>query len=149
MREYRRNLRAALGASAGPYGYTLTVWTTGAVLIHAFGVPNPLGAFLFVVGAVVAFAVVGMFAFGSMARHFDEKSEEDLVWGSLHLLSVGAAIGMAALATRYLGGLVAWPVGSFLAATAYFLVLGAESSAAYWWDHRSGDTAEGDRQESI
>jgi hypothetical protein len=140
MYEYGRNLGAALGASAGPYGYALTVWTTGAVLIRAFGVPNPLGAFLFVVGAVVAFAFVGLLAFGSMARHFDEKSEEDLIWGSLHLLSVGAAIAMAALVARYLGGLVAWPVGSFSAATAYFLVLDAESSVAYWWEHRTRDT---------
>ena len=139
MREYRRNLRAALGASAGPYGYTLTIWTSGAVLIHAFGVPGTLGALLFVVGAVAAFALVGLLAFGSMARHFDEKSEEDLFWGSLHLLSVGAAIAMAALVARYLVGLVAWPVGSFSAATAYFLVLGVESSIAYWWDHRTQD----------
>lgn len=60
MYEYRRNLRAALGASAGPYGYTLTIWTTGAVLIHAFGMPSPLDAFLFMAGAVVAFAFVGL-----------------------------------------------------------------------------------------
>jgi hypothetical protein len=140
MYEYGRNLRAALGASAGPYGYTLTVWTTGAVLIRAFGVPNPLGAFPFVVGAVVAFAFVGLLAFGSMARHFDGKSEEDPIRGSLHPISVGAAIAMAALVARYLGGLIAWSLGSFSAATAYFLVPGAESSVAYRWEHRTRDT---------
>lgn len=135
MHEYRRNLRSVLGASAGPYGYTLPIWSTGAVLINAFELPSPLDASLFMLGAVLAFVFVGLLAFGGIGCHFDEKSGEDLIWGSFHILSVGSAIGLMTLVAHYLGGLIAWPSGSFPAATAYFLVLGVESSVACWWDH--------------
>jgi hypothetical protein len=37
---YRSALRATVAASAAPYGYTLTIWTTGAILSHARGIPN-------------------------------------------------------------------------------------------------------------
>lgn len=37
---YLRNLRAAVGSSAGPYGYTLAVWTTGAVIMDTHGKPT-------------------------------------------------------------------------------------------------------------
>ena len=35
---YKSALRATVAASAAPYGYTLTIWTTGAVLSHARGI---------------------------------------------------------------------------------------------------------------
>src|SRR5829696_8864072 len=63
---YRRNLRAAVAFSAGPYGYTLTLWSTGAVLTGTHGIPTALSAVSFVVGAVLAFATVGVPAFGSL-----------------------------------------------------------------------------------
>src|SRR5919107_2988627 len=63
---YRRNLRAAVAFSAGPYGYTLTLWSTGAVLTGTHGIPTPLSAVTFVVGAVLAFTTVGVSAFGSL-----------------------------------------------------------------------------------
>lgn len=37
---YRKNLRAVVGTSAAPYGYTLATWTTGAVLIGERGFPS-------------------------------------------------------------------------------------------------------------
>ena len=36
---YRSDLRNVIGASASAYGYTLTVWSTGMVLSHAYGPP--------------------------------------------------------------------------------------------------------------
>ena len=63
---YRRNLRAAVAFSAGPYGYTLTLWSTGAVLTGTHGIPTALSAVTVVVGAVLAFATVGASAFGSL-----------------------------------------------------------------------------------
>jgi hypothetical protein len=45
--------------SVAPYGYTLTVWTSGAVLTHARGIPSTADALLFMLGAVLGFALVG------------------------------------------------------------------------------------------
>jgi hypothetical protein len=36
---YRSDLRNVVGASASAYGYTLTIWSTGMVLSHAYGPP--------------------------------------------------------------------------------------------------------------
>jgi hypothetical protein len=97
-KDYRKNLRTTIGSSAAPYGYTLATWTSGAVFIHARGVPNPLEALALMVGAVVGFALVGVLAFGGMTKHFDrEPSEGNLIWGSFHFFSVGVAIGAATL----------------------------------------------------
>ena len=65
---YRSDLRNVVGSSA--YGYTLTVWSTGMVLSHAYGLPSPPQILYFFAGAVVAFALVGMLAFGGVTVEF-------------------------------------------------------------------------------
>lgn len=134
--DYRRTLRTTVGSSAAPYGYTLTTWTTGAVLTNARGLPTTIGALMFIIGAVLGFAFVGALAFGGVARCFDpDRDETPLIWGSFHFFSVGLAIGAAALVAHYFQDFVAWPLGGFLSTTVYLLVAGAESAVAYEWDH--------------
>lgn len=65
-KRYRSDLRNVVGSSATAYGYTLTVWSTGLVLSHAYGPPSPPLIFAFFGGAVLAFAVVGALAFGGV-----------------------------------------------------------------------------------
>ncbi len=133
---YRKNLRATVGASAGPYGYTLATWTTGATLINAQGIPSTLAVLAFMFGAVVGFLVVGVIAFGARTQRFEEEKGQPLILGSLHFFSIGFAIGVAALVAHYVDSFFAWPLAAFLATTVYLLVVGAESTAAYLWDHR-------------
>ena len=129
-RDYREHLRTAVGSSAAPYGYTLATWTTGAVLTHAYGLPTTIDALLFMAGAVLAFAVVGVGAFGGMGTRFAHAPREAALWGSFHFLSVGGAIGAAALVSYLLGGRVGWTVAPFASTVTYLLVLGAQFSAA-------------------
>ena len=86
---YRRNLRAAVGFSAGPYGYALTLWSTTAVLTDAHGIPTAPSAVTFVVGAVLAFATVGVSAFGSLKEHLTREHGHEVLWGSAQIFSVG------------------------------------------------------------
>jgi len=136
INHYRKNLRAAVGSSAGPYGYTLATWTTGAVLMNARGVPDTVAALTFMAGAVLGFAFVSVLAFGGLTKHFDREQGLALLWGSFHFFSVGLAIGAAALVVYYVQSFIAWPLAAFLSTSVYLLVLGAESTAAYVWDHR-------------
>jgi hypothetical protein len=136
LNHYRKNLRTAVGSSAGPYSYTLATWTTGAVLTEARGIPDTLAALTFMTGAVLGFAFVGALAFGGVAKHFDRERGQAVLWGSFHRLSVGLAIGVAALVAHYVENSAAWPLAAFLSTAVYLLVLGAESTAAYLWDHR-------------
>jgi len=96
-RRYVANLRTVVALSAEPYGYTLTIWTSGAVLSHAHGIPRSVDALLFLIGAVAAYALVGSTAFGGFAKELSAERAPSAVWGSLHFVSVGFAIGAAAL----------------------------------------------------
>ncbi len=128
---YRRSLRAAVGASAAPYGFTLSTWTTGAVLTHTQGIPNTLDALLFLAGAVLGFAVVGGIAFGGVTKRLEREAEEPRpLWTSLHFPSVALALGAASLVAWALRGEAAWIVGPFCATVAYLLALAAEGIAA-------------------
>jgi hypothetical protein len=55
-------LRAALAtvvaASAVPYGYTLTIWGSSAVLLRSLGAPTATEAFIFAAGASAGFYLV-------------------------------------------------------------------------------------------
>jgi hypothetical protein len=127
---YKSALRATIAASAGPYGYTLTIWTTGAVLSHARGIPGSPQALLFVVGAVVAYALVGGLTFGGYSEQLVPEPSRALVWGDLHLFSVGLAIGAAELVVRFVTNGAAWPLGGFLATALYLLASASELAIA-------------------
>ncbi len=144
MHDYRNRLRTTVGASAAPYGYTLSTWTTGAVLVRAHGIPNFLETLGFVVGAVLGFAFTVLVAFGGLTRHFDPAhNDTPVIWGSFHFFSVGLAIGMATLVAFLANNavpwpnLVAWPLGGFLYTATYLLMAAAESYIAYRWEHRA------------
>lgn len=138
-KDYREHLRTAVGSSAAPYGYTLATWTTGAVLTHAYGVPTALVALLFMAGAVLAFAAVGVVAFGGVSTRFAHAPRQAALWGSFHFLSVGGAIGAAALVTYLLTRGVGWLAAPFAATVTYLLVLGAQFAVA---DERDFDRRE-------
>lgn len=124
---YRAHLQTAVAASAAPYGYTLTIWTSGAVVTHARGVPSALDALLFLAGAVLGFAVVGAAAHGSPAQVLRTPSDAGVrLWGGFHLPSVGLAIGGAAVIAATVNGALAWPLVGFVATCIYLIVIAAQ-----------------------
>lgn len=133
---YRSDLRGVVGSSATAYGYTLTVWSTGSVLSHAYGPPSPPLVFAFLAGAVLAFAVVGVLAFGGVTTEFGGGSGHVQLWGSFHFLSAGLAVGAAWLTSLVAPSLLGWALGAFVATAAYLVVVGAENTVA---DRRSGE----------
>lgn len=119
------HFRAALGTivvgSALPYGYTVSIWSSGALLIHGEGFPGVVEVFLFFSGALLGFAAVGSFAHGVLrTRAPMVPSSGHVLVGLLHWFSVGLAIGSVALIAEIPGG-IAWPLGSFVATTLYLL----------------------------
>jgi hypothetical protein len=127
---YRSALGTTVAASAGPYGYTLTIWTSGAVLSHAHGIPSATDALLFLIGAVAAYALVGVLAFGGLSEHLMLEPTRAAVWGGLHFLSVGLAIGAASLVARWDATFAAWPLGGFVATALYLLASASELTLA-------------------
>ena len=127
---YRSDLRNVVGSSASAYGYTLTIWSTGMVLSHAYGPPTPPLVFSFFLGAVLAFAAVGIGAFGGVTVEFGVEPSHVQLWGSFRFLSVGVAVGVAWLASAYAPSLQGWPLGGFVATASYLVMVGAENTAA-------------------
>jgi hypothetical protein len=125
---YRQQLRGVVAASAAPHGYTLTVWTSGAVATHAQGaVPTSVDAVLLLVGAVLGFGCVGAFAFGGINQPLTPGSGREVrVWGGMHVPSVGSSIGIVTGLTRLVHGPFLWILVGFVATTTYLLVLGGQ-----------------------
>lgn len=130
LARYRSDLRNVVGSSASAYGYTLTVWSTGMVLSYAYGPPNPPQVFSFFAGAVLAFAVVGVLAFGGMTVEFGGEASRIQLWGSFRFLSVGAAVGAAWFVSTHAPSSPGWPLAAFVATASYLAVVGAENATA-------------------
>jgi hypothetical protein len=116
---YTDALRITVSASAAPYGYTLTIWTSGAVLGHARGAPTTADAFLYMAGAVVAFAAVALAAFRGLRARVPSQPRAFSLWEATHFFSIAAAIGVATLVAHLFANLAAWGVDGFLATAIY------------------------------
>ena len=130
MREsgYRQHLRAVVAASAAPYGYTLTVWTAGAVTTHSEQeLPSSTDALLLLAGAVLGFGAVGALAFGGINGVLAPGTRGEVrVWGGMHLPSVGTSILLVTGVTAIVHGPLAWGLVGFTATTTYLLVIGGQ-----------------------
>lgn len=131
MGRYRESLRSAVAACGAPYGYTLSVWTSGALLISAHGLPNLAAARSFMVGSVAGYALVGAVAFGNLGDPGgDGVGRAPALWGNVHILSIGGAILVSYPASHFLGRYLAWPATGLAATAAYLLLLAAEFAIA-------------------
>lgn len=136
-RHYRTHLKNVVATSAAPYGYTLTIWTSGAVATHRHGIPSTSEALLFLLGAVLGFALTAALAHGSPVATFaaDRDRRPVRLWGGFHLISVGGAIGIAAAAADLLGNPLVWLFVGFLSTTVYLTLTAAQFTLA----ERKGD----------
>ncbi len=123
---YRHGLRKAVGTSAGPYGYTLTIWTSGAVLLHNHGVPDTLEVILFAFGAVLGFAIVGSLAFRRAPPLRSRVTSHPVLWGSFHFVPVAASIAAAGLIAHFVNVTAAFPLAGFVATTIYLTCVAAQ-----------------------
>jgi uncharacterized membrane protein len=113
-----------VSASAAPYGYTITVWSTGALLIHFRHPPKVWEVFLFVAGAVGAFASLWLIGRGAIeeARPLGQGAARALA-GVLDVFAISLAVGAAALIAM-IPSWVAWPLAAF-GATVLYMVAGS------------------------
>jgi hypothetical protein len=107
-----------LRGAAVPYGYTITVWTSGMMLTREQGLPSVGQVFLFVVGAGAGFALLGLIVRVTGGTPFEPSSGALRRTGMVNLLAVGAALGGATLVALIHSG-IAWPLGAFVATATY------------------------------
>ncbi len=128
---YLRGLHASARGNAAAYGYSVTITASFGILSTVVGTPRVAEIFVFAGGAVLAFALVEAVVSGGF-RHglSDEPSEVRALGGSISVFSVGLSLAAALAAGSFFGGLVAWPVGSFLATLTYLLLFAFEMGLA-------------------
>lgn len=122
----RRASETLLASSATPYGYTLTIWCSGALLMHYRGKPSVAEIFLFLAGALAAFTAISLVnqSLTKAAKPLSKPLALD--WsGMLHWFAAGASVGVVCLVGR-IASWVSWPLGSFLATALYLTIATAQ-----------------------
>ena len=126
-------LRAALAtvvpASAVPYGYTLAIWGSGAMLLRSLGA-TAAEAFIFAAGAIAGFYLVDQLlrllasATPGPANPIN-RYEDRVLAGAFDWIAVGAALGAVSLLDG-IHGWLPWLVGPFAATVLYLLIASAQ-----------------------
>lgn len=125
LSRYACALATVVRRSAIPYGYTVTVWTSGAAIERSHGTPTVGDTFLFLVGAVAGFAVLGLLAEVRRDPPLEPERGDLIRTGVIQVLAVGLALGAATL-VALMRSFAVWPVGAFAATLVYLAVAGIE-----------------------
>jgi len=122
---YRAALRSAVGAEAHAYGFTLVVWTTGALALTEEGLVTRrvLG---FIGGALLAMILIVIAAFRGVRAAYLDVEHVRLAYGAIHIVSVVAGVAAGLLMLWLLDGVPAVMSSAFVAITLYNLLLAAE-----------------------
>jgi hypothetical protein len=123
------DLATELRGGAVPYGYTVTVWTSGMVLARERGLPSVGEVFLFMVGAVAGFALLGLIVRLTRGMPFEPSYGALRRTGMIHFLAVGVALGGTTLVALIHSG-VAWPLGAFVGTVTYLALATLELALA-------------------
>ncbi|MGI8749766.1 MAG: hypothetical protein ACR2J6_04330 [Thermoleophilaceae bacterium] len=129
---FLHQLRSSLASAAVPYGYTLTIFASGAITGDLLGSPHAPQVLIFVAGAVAAFTSLEAVVHrsGLVVRHAPD-AHSTAIWGHAHLLAAGLAIGAVWLADGLLAGsALAWPVAGFLSTGLYLVLATVQAIAA-------------------
>ena len=137
----RSSLATVVPASAAPYGYTLAIWSCGAVLLRSHGTPSLDDVLMFVAGAIAGFNVLGVLAIGLIghARPI-ERRQDRILAGVLDWIALGAVVATVSV----ISGIHGWPpwlLGPFTATVLYLLI--ASLQLAVLGVHRTTDRGDG------
>jgi len=120
--ETRKNLTAESKA----YGYTLSVWGTGALLITFYPVEliRPIVILSFVLGGVTGFGVMALMAFRGIFLNYDYAGQDRMVVASMvHVLA-----SFGTVSASYIFAIVMHP---WLSPFTVFFLLGFHASISY------------------
>jgi len=128
---YASGLKASVHNNAIAYGFSIVMTAALAILQAGRDTAGIWEVLTFAGGAVLAFTGVEAFVYLSLRHRLEEESTEVRLLGSVFsFLSIGLALAAVFAVDRLLSGLLAWPVGSFLATLVYVCILALELSVA-------------------
>ncbi len=124
---YRRALARVTAGLGLPFGYTVTVWASGALAVHAFGAPGPLEIGAFVAGAVSAYLLLGVVEYTEIEPVQALRTRRVVLFNAVPVI----AASLVALVDRVVdGGALGFFLSASVATAGYVLIL-----AGLWaWD---------------
>lgn len=112
----REQLARNLTAESEAYGYTLSIWGGGAILIHQYGPPTVPQIMLYIGGALLAFTVLVAIAFRQLFVAHEMPQRRELILASMiHLIATLGSLGGTYLIIQTVITTVLPPKGGFLA----------------------------------
>jgi hypothetical protein len=116
---YLAALQSALDRAGVPYGYTITIWTSGQVLADERGTPPIWLLPAFAAGAVAGYGVIALLLANHSRDVAPEGAPARLARATvIQILAIALAIGAVALVGAAPEP-VAWPIAGFAATTVY------------------------------
>ena len=122
---FRRTLALVVAAMDLPFGYTLTIWSSGAIAIGRYGFPNVGEIFAFLLGGITAYVTL---AFLSIPPAPTASRLEVRRSTTLNVCGIFAAIAVSAIP-----GFVSFPYLGFFAAAAAGILVYIVTLAAFNW----------------
>ncbi len=101
-----------------PYGYTVSLWSAGALTFSRVGPPSVLDVLLFVLGAVIAFLSLAGLGHGHLDAEVPMRVPSLVV---VNLFPILAALCVVIFPSGVVGRPLAYLAHNFLATAAYIL----------------------------
>ncbi len=111
-------LDAALERAGLPYGYTITIWSSGQVLIDARGTPAAWLVPSYALGALCGFGALKLVSRGANPMHLHSVTGPAVPAWAVQFATIAAALGAVAAVARIDSSLV-WLAGGFVATFVY------------------------------
>ena len=128
-RTLRAKLSSIVASSAARYGYTLAIWSTGALILRTHGVPSVAEVLLFVAGGIAGFNGLGLFVGETLGQIISIDNRKDrLLAGVLDWLALGVVVGAVSLLSE-IPSWVPWLVGPLAATLLYLLIASLQLTA--------------------
>ncbi|MGA9401027.1 hypothetical protein [Haladaptatus sp.] len=131
----QRRLSRNLLSEARAYGYTLSIWGGGGLLLSQFGTPSTAEVFAYVGGAIVAFGLLALLTFGDVTAEPDMEKKMTAT-SFVHVFATIGNLLVSYLLTFVLHGLLAFLVVGVQTTFTYNVLLLPEEYIAHLW-HRS------------
>lgn len=127
----REPLQTVIRNNSAAFGFSIMITGSLAAVAERHGTPHALEILFFGLASIASFSVLDVLATGGFRRNFTSEPPEVVAHAaSLSFASVGLGLGSAIGIARLLGGIVVWPVASFVATAIFVLVAGVELAIA-------------------
>ena len=109
-----------------PFGYTLTVWSAGAIASYRYGLPKPGEVYLFLLGAIGAYLACAVIAFPEYDLSAPARRAALAI---VNVFAVAAAASVSLIVRLFESPGVGFALAGFVGSLIYILIFSAFS---YW-----------------